>query len=395
MGGRVYFSVFAGRRRFLSVLMVYVRPLLDQKTIDVVHLWDYCRVPSDREYLRTLADASRGIEIVPAPASDAGARFPNKWKGYYSHYAALLGADDFLIKCDDDIVFLANLPVLLNVARRDTEGAHLMYYPSVVNNDVSASFQAADGIITDPEYVLGLRPSRDEGRYSKTPISDWYNCTRCAEHVHTKFLSGPEQFFTGCLHEWSVPCRVPINFFVMRGSAVVTHFGAYAKEQFVDEPYLTALLTERKSLPSLIVSDCVAVHFSFGFQHMVNEKEVLDRYRTLAKDTSLQRRLSDKFGGRTLSTACPKSAPAALLQGKRNLTANDRPPGKGGGKGKGGGRGGKGVGGKGPGGKGGGTASRGGAAGRGGIAGRGGRGSPSSGARKQQQQGHDDGSNAL
>ena len=59
-----------------------------------------------------------------------------------------------------------------------------MYYPSVVNNDVSAAFQAADGLITDPEFVVGLRASREEGRYSRTPISDWYNCTRCAAHIH-------------------------------------------------------------------------------------------------------------------------------------------------------------------------------------------------------------------
>ena len=171
--GKVYFTVFAGRRRFLSVLMLYVKPLLEQRHLDVVHLWDYCRSPPDRDFLRSLADAAIGIEVVKPPASDAGARFPNKWKGFYAHYATLLQADDLLVKCDDDVVFLANLPVLLRVARRDREGAHLLYYPSVVNNDVSASFQAADGVITDPEFVVGLRPSREEGRYSRTPISDW------------------------------------------------------------------------------------------------------------------------------------------------------------------------------------------------------------------------------
>ena len=32
------------------------------------------------------------------PESDKKARFPNKWKGYYAHYAAALGAEDLLIK---------------------------------------------------------------------------------------------------------------------------------------------------------------------------------------------------------------------------------------------------------------------------------------------------------
>ena len=68
------------------------------------------------------------------------------------HCAALLQAGDFLVKCDDDVLFIAGLPVLLREAQWDA-GAHLMYYPSVVNNDVSASFQAADGLLTDPEFV--------------------------------------------------------------------------------------------------------------------------------------------------------------------------------------------------------------------------------------------------
>ena len=53
-------------------------------------------------------------------------------------------------------------------------------------------------------------------------------------------------------------------------------------------------------------------------------------------------RLRKRFGARTLSTTCPSAAPAALLQGRRNLTANVKPPargGKGKGKGKGSGKG--------------------------------------------------------
>ena len=73
MPGKVYFTVFAGRRRYLSVLMVYVKPLLQQRALDAVHLWDYCRIAPDREYVKGLADAARGIEVIKPPASDAGA----------------------------------------------------------------------------------------------------------------------------------------------------------------------------------------------------------------------------------------------------------------------------------------------------------------------------------
>ena len=101
MAGLTYFTIFAGRKRYLNVLMAYVRQLLEQRTVDRVHVWNYARTPADREYVSSLG--GHGIEVLPMPNSDKLAKFPNKWKGYYAFYAALLSADDLLIKCDDDI----------------------------------------------------------------------------------------------------------------------------------------------------------------------------------------------------------------------------------------------------------------------------------------------------
>jgi hypothetical protein len=98
-----YLSIFAGRRRYLNVLMVYVHRLLDQRIVDRCHIWNYARLAVDSEYVRTLA-AKRGVEVIPMPESDKAAVFPDKWKGYYRFYAALLQPGDLLVKCDDDIV---------------------------------------------------------------------------------------------------------------------------------------------------------------------------------------------------------------------------------------------------------------------------------------------------
>lgn len=72
-----------------------------------VHLWDYTRVDADREFLKTLA--APGVKIIDPPESDKTAKFPNRWKGYYAYYSKALQDDDWLIKCDDDVVFIANL----------------------------------------------------------------------------------------------------------------------------------------------------------------------------------------------------------------------------------------------------------------------------------------------
>ena len=291
--GRVIFTVFAGRRRFMHILMGYVQPLLQEGVVDEVHIWDYCKDAADREYLKGLT-TSAALRVMTPPPSDLTAKFPNKWKGYYAHYAHSLRDDDLLIKCDDDVVFIANLHRLLAFARADG-GAHHLYFPSIVNNDVSAAFQAADGVITDPEFTVELQRSRIDGPHSRAPMSDWYNCTACAEHVHSLFLGAPSRFFTGCAHTWAVPARVPINFFAMPGRRVREHFSSYAKEAYVDEAYLTALLTERTGVPSVLVSDAVVVHLAFAFQHLRAPSDVLERYRKLARDATLLAQLKADF----------------------------------------------------------------------------------------------------
>ena len=191
--GRVIFTVFAGRRRFMNVLMAYVQPLLQEGVVDEVHVWDYCKVAADREYLKGLSGTA-GLRVMTPPPSDLAAKFPHKWKGYYAHYARSLRDDDLLVKCDDDVVFIANLHTLLAFARADG-GAHHLYFPSIVNNDVSAVFQAADGVITEPEFTVGSAPLSAP---ASTPCSLHALCARS--------VSAPQSI--GILYRWSCARRV-------------------------------------------------------------------------------------------------------------------------------------------------------------------------------------------
>lgn len=67
---------------------------------------------------------------------------------------------------------------------------------------------------------------------------------------------------------------------------------------------------------------------------MPHERELLERYRKLARDTTLHAQLT-AYANRTLSTACPSAPPAHLLQHRRDLpppTRSFRARGKGRGK---------------------------------------------------------------
>lgn len=168
---KVILTVFAGRKRFLSVLITYIHTLVKHKVIDEAHLWDYCRTDPDRAYLNTLQHSA--VHIMTTSGADRNAKFPHKWKGYYAYYAKNIGADDLLLKCDDDVVFISNLQPLLDFARADHAGRYLIYYPSIVNNDVAASFQACAACF--PLICLQGR----SGNTAKQPMPWWKGCCCC------------------------------------------------------------------------------------------------------------------------------------------------------------------------------------------------------------------------
>jgi hypothetical protein len=328
--GQVIFTIFAGRKRFLSVLWTYVLPLLNDQTVDGIHVWDFCRIAADRDFLRTSLlpvppNRDERIQLMEPPREPNSTRVWDRWRSYYAFYAKHLRPSDILIKADDDVVALFGLPALLREVRRDSP-RRLLVYPSIVNNDVCAAFQAADSILRDARYGVRLTASAPAaGPGLRKPISDWYNCSSCAQHVHSLFLADPARFFSGCVHELRIPARVSINFFAVKGSTAIPLFQRFVDDphHYIDEPYLTAFSTELTALPSAVVTDTVAVHYSFGAQHEMHlpevQRELLRRYRALAQNRSVQEDLRRRFGNRTLSRACPAKPPPEMLQGFREL----------------------------------------------------------------------------
>lgn len=107
----------------------------------------------------------------------------------------------------------------------------------------------------------------------------------------------------------------------------------------------------------MLVSDAVVVHLAFAFQvgqvswkvslhvkhatlslthltlqHLHAPRDVLERYRKLARDGTLRAQLKADFGARPLNHSCAATAPAAQRQGRRvriATPAQDRPLGRG------------------------------------------------------------------
>ena len=124
MSASVIFTCFAGRERYLKLLVPYVNTLLSRGLIDEVHFWDYTRDPSDADYIRTL------------PFSIFVPKSKENWGDYYRYYtpAKYPNPDAVIIKCDDDIVYIDVDHFADFIAARRAHPEALIFSASVINN---------------------------------------------------------------------------------------------------------------------------------------------------------------------------------------------------------------------------------------------------------------------
>ena len=77
---RVIFTVFAGRRANLEILLLYLQRALELQLVHEVHLWNFTRNEEDEHFLKTVGNLRRSssskggryIEIAPRIHRDSG-----------------------------------------------------------------------------------------------------------------------------------------------------------------------------------------------------------------------------------------------------------------------------------------------------------------------------------
>jgi hypothetical protein len=197
----VIFSCFAGRERYLKVLIHYINQLVKQKLVTEVHMWDYTRNDQDASFLREAC----GHFTILVPNSK------ESYADYYSYYKSWRypDPDTVLIKCDDDIVYIdvSRFQDFID-ARRENKDA-LLFSPSVINNPVCSIIQIKMGILR--EFI---------------PEKDCDMTVECAEKFHTYFLEKRELLmkdsfsadrFWGIPWTWNSKWRFNINFISILG----------------------------------------------------------------------------------------------------------------------------------------------------------------------------------
>ncbi|KAL1521259.1 hypothetical protein AB1Y20_020929 [Prymnesium parvum] len=301
--GRTLLTIFAGRRHLMEpLLMLNVQRELSRGTITHAHIWDFCMKKSDSEYVQSLR--SERVEVFAgafgcsdlrrckADCRDKTNCRPD-WKVYYAHYAspANLKHGDVLIKVDDDVAYLFQLDALVTFTRLHRPWGWV--YPSIVNNDIMAHWQAHDGIwnfshrdlqVPALRFVWARRantfssPSQSKQGQPYTQVrfdkhgdpGAWYADANASLRSIRYFLRRPPSAFArNITHAWVHNTRVSINVVAGSGRFVRAAFSILANDSrfpLPDEPLLSYSAPEQLQACSYAVMSSVAVHLHFGPQ---------------------------------------------------------------------------------------------------------------------------------
>jgi len=272
---KVYFTIFAGRKRYLSILKKHLDILLENNVITEVHLWDYVRNPDDAIYIQELnKENPRYVYIKPTKGMPA-------WNEYYQFYTnANYAPDDIVIKCDDDVVYLDTDQMCKFLNEIKPNG---LYYPNIVNNDVCAYVQTKYGV---HNLVENKDIAADYGN-NTVPLTGWgngwYKRFDKAAAVHKDFLENTQHYRVNApTFPWKG--RISINMFGARFQSLKKYFDMFMRVGANDDEafFSVNLYKHVPDASNHIVPFVNIAHFGFGPQNVAElDKQYLEKYAAI------------------------------------------------------------------------------------------------------------------
>lgn len=277
----VVLTVFCGRQRYLSILLKYIKVLLERHIIQECHLWDFTRELQDHKYLMTLSghQSDKRIKLVHVTNKSS-------FSEYYQFYANTYADNEVIvIKTDDDIVYIDVDAMPAFIAFRIANPHFFLCFPEIINNGLCAHLQqrvnySGNKIPTDPhtfEIKQGgwetLVGDGNKGAW----LHDWFIDGR--NHGSKKRVTTPEHI-TLDLNQ-----RISINMFAILSKDL--HILAQPRITEDDEHNLTVVVTSDLQRANAVCTSFTVSHFGFGTQRDTGlgggvETRLLKRYDELA-----------------------------------------------------------------------------------------------------------------
>ena len=273
-GTRVVVVTPAGRRRYLAVLLPYVRRLRARGLVDEYRLWANTANPSDIEYMEAVAAADEDfvrLERLPEGAAWAGN------ESIHHFFRNCTDAETVYVRLDDDVVMLDDASAFEAFVRfRIDNPEPFLVYANILNNAVIAHIHKQAGTLALPDFDL---------EYHCTESPAWKD-PACAEALHAEVLHAADA--AGGLAPFRLPFdpvfanyeRVSINVIAWRGE----EFAAFGGEVGTDEElWLSTVKNRELRRPNRMFGGFVCVHFAFYTQRgRLETRDFLRRYATLA-----------------------------------------------------------------------------------------------------------------
>ena len=266
MKAPVILTCFAGRERYLKVLIPYINELVKRKLVDEVHMWDYTRNDQDAAFLQ---QACIHFQILVPNSKE-------KFADYYKYYRSSRypDPDTVLIKCDDDIVYIDVSRFQDFVDARRALKTAVILSPSIINNPVCGAVQLKRGILP------GFKPE------------DFDMTVEGGRKIHKYFLKSQKLFMKDSLATdrfSEIPCtmqwRFNINFIAILGKDLDLLFdNEYVGED--DELFLGIQAPRYLERCIYIDMHFVAAHMAFTNQRNdgFDETPFLKKYEDLVKN---------------------------------------------------------------------------------------------------------------
>lgn len=278
----------------MSILMKYVKCLMQRGVVDECHVWDYSRNMVDYKYLlRECSQQSghHGIHLMTV-------KNKGSWTEYYDHYAERYGdrEDVVLIKCDDDIVYIDVDAMPAFISFRVAHPEILFTFPTIINNGLVANLQQRPEF-PNPKHRIAAALSEacpHEFELKKDGFETLVKDGRKAAWLHEWFLTAEESSRSKHVApntSASDPIlidlgqRISINFFAVL-SKDLKLFAPQGGIQD-DERFLSQQLPTITSRHNCICADMTVSHFAFCSQRNtgldgVIENAFLARYDAMA-----------------------------------------------------------------------------------------------------------------
>ena len=260
----VIFTCFAGRERYLKILLNYIEQLVKKDLVDDVHIWDYTRNIEDSEFLKKSCE--RYKILTPKNKENYG--------DYYRYYRSSRypDPDTVLIKCDDDIVYIDidNFKNFID-SRIENKNA-VIFSPSVINNPLCGIIQIQSNLL--PNFKPEDIDMTSEG----------------AQNVHKYFIDNRKVFIKNslkterlCILPYEMKCRFNINFIAILGK----DFDEFFDNEYIiqdDECYLGIYAPNVYKRSIYVDRHFVVSHMAFTSQRKqgFNETNFLNKYQELS-----------------------------------------------------------------------------------------------------------------